>query len=76
MSGAAMASFQEKFFPSVYEHNQNYEDTDPYCKFNDQMLQLFTSSLFLAGMFCPLIMFPVSWSVRVYVVIDRNGSLK
>lgn len=46
----SMASFQSQFFPSVYEHNQNYEDSDPYCKFNDQMLQLFTSSLFLAGL--------------------------
>jgi MFS family permease len=28
---------------------QHVSGTDPFCKFNDQMLQLFTSCLFLSG---------------------------
>ncbi|KAL4451268.1 hypothetical protein ABPG77_009346 [Micractinium sp. CCAP 211/92] len=52
----SMPHFQEKFFPSVYEKAQAAEagDTDPYCTFDDQLLQLFSSSLYLAGMFISL----------------------
>ena len=56
----ANAEFLSKFFPSVYcrvfdcskatpEDFPN-ADTNPYCKYADHLLQLFTSSLFLAGM--------------------------
>ncbi|KAL4422990.1 hypothetical protein ABPG77_005470 [Micractinium sp. CCAP 211/92] len=44
----SMAPFNEKFFPEVAAAPPS---TDPYCKYNDQKLQVFTSILFLAGMF-------------------------
>lgn len=47
----AMESFLNKFFPNVYLQEQNYTDKNSaYCKFDDQILQLFTSSLFIAGL--------------------------
>lgn len=51
-----MPSFLMKFFPhyynTVYNYNSDYysEDRNSYCMFNDQLLQLFTSSLYLAGL--------------------------
>ena len=42
----AMEDFQRLFFPHMLE---GVESTDPFCKYDDHMLQLFTSSLFLAG---------------------------
>ncbi|KAI7837475.1 hypothetical protein COHA_008733, partial [Chlorella ohadii] len=48
----SMPSFTQKFFPDVYERSQNpAPESSPYCVYDDQLLQLFTSSLFLAGMF-------------------------
>ena len=61
----SMASFQQKFFPDVYARTES-ESTDTnsaYCTYADHMLQLFTSSLFLAGMFMSL---PASYVTRVY----------
>ena len=47
-----MPPFLKKFFPSVYAKQlateQQYSGS-VYCKFDDQKLQLFTSSFFLAG---------------------------
>lgn len=46
-----MEAFQEKFFPDVYYHVKNHDEgSNAYCKYNNQGLQLFTSSLFIAGM--------------------------
>eukprot|EP00877_Chromochloris_zofingiensis_P002379 jgi/Chrzof1/12141/Cz06g22210.t1 len=40
--------FQEKFFPEIA--NKDHEvSSDPYCKYDDPILQLFVSCLFLAG---------------------------
>lgn len=45
-----------QFFPDIYERTLLGEtNTDPYCTFNDQGLQLFTSSLFLAGLFASFV---------------------
>ena len=44
--------FLLKFFPDVYAKQQATADSysgSVYCKFEDAKLQLFTSSLFLAG---------------------------
>jgi MFS transporter, SP family, sugar:H+ symporter len=58
----SMASFQKKFFPDVYARTElGEENTNPYCTYNDHVLQLFTSSLFLAGLF---ISFPASFITR------------
>lgn len=46
-----MPDFLKLFFPNVYEQQQTGAASgSQYCKFNDVLLQLFTSSLFLAGM--------------------------
>ncbi|EEF32204.1 sugar transporter, putative [Ricinus communis] len=46
----AMDDFLIKFFPSVY-HRKLHAREDNYCKYNDQLLQLFTSSLYIAAIF-------------------------
>ena len=47
----AKDSFLSKFFPDTYAKKQAAaDDYNPYCVFDDQILALFTSSLFLAGM--------------------------
>ncbi|CAM6105051.1 unnamed protein product [Calypogeia fissa] len=43
----SMDQFLEKFFPKVY---RDRHDRSSYCRFNDEILQLFTSSLYLAGL--------------------------
>ena len=47
-----MHPFLQKFFPDVYAHVTGPSDdgSSAYCKYNNQGLQLFTSSLFIAGM--------------------------
>ncbi|KAK1420843.1 hypothetical protein QVD17_22741 [Tagetes erecta] len=45
----SMDVFLKKFFPDVYEKKHHVKE-DNYCKFDDQILQLFTSSLYLAAM--------------------------
>ncbi|XP_075653973.1 sugar transport protein 13 [Castanea sativa] len=45
----SMPSFLKKFFPVVYEKTQQNQDSN-YCKYDNQNLQLFTSSLYLAGL--------------------------
>lgn len=44
----SMDDFLEKFFPTVYRKEQA-TTTNNYCRFISQTLQLFTSSLYLAG---------------------------
>ncbi|WCJ23725.1 Sugar transport protein 8 [Euphorbia peplus] len=45
----AMDDFLEKFFHNVYERKKRATENN-YCKFDDQNLQLFTSSLYLAAL--------------------------
>lgn len=45
-----MDEFLEKFFPSVYRKQKNDSGTNQYCKFDSQLLTLFTSSLYLAAL--------------------------
>ena len=44
-----MDDFLELFFPSVYARKHRARENN-YCKFDDQRLQLFTSSLYLAAL--------------------------
>ena len=46
-----MDPFLEKFFPAVYhrKHHEIFKDSD-YCKYNNQGLVVFTSSLYVAGL--------------------------
>ncbi|KGN57000.1 sugar transport protein 13 [Cucumis sativus] len=47
----SMPDFLKKFFPVVYRKTQLKEESDSnYCKYDNQGLQLFTSSLYLAGL--------------------------
>lgn len=44
-----MDDFLEEFFPAVFERKHKAKE-DNYCKFDNQNLQLFTSSLYLAAL--------------------------
>mgnify|MGYP000400278614 FL=1 len=44
-----MDAFLLYFFPTVYEKKQGASESN-YCKFSDQLLQAFTSSLYIAGL--------------------------
>lgn len=45
-----MDSFLERFFPSVYATQQEDSSTSQYCKFDSELLTLFTSSLYVAAL--------------------------
>uniref|UniRef100_A0A0C9RNG1 TSA: Wollemia nobilis Ref_Wollemi_Transcript_8406_2366 transcribed RNA sequence n=1 Tax=Wollemia nobilis TaxID=56998 RepID=A0A0C9RNG1_9CONI len=46
----SMDDFLKKFFPGIYRRKQhNLHETD-YCKYDNQLLTLFTSSLYFAGL--------------------------
>ena len=45
----SMDDFLKKFFPAVYERKQHAHENN-YCKYDNQFLQLFTSSLYLAAL--------------------------
>lgn len=57
-----MTDFQEKFFPGVLYKKQHAQESE-YCKYNDQRLQAFTSSLYIAGLVST---FCASWVTRKY----------
>ena len=47
----SMPSFLKEFFPTVYDRTQVHKGGDSnYCKYDNQGLQLFTSSLYLAAL--------------------------
>ncbi|CAN6445816.1 unnamed protein product [Victoria cruziana] len=46
----SMDDFLIKFFPKVYQRKQKIIE-DNYCKYDNQYLQLFTSSLYMAALF-------------------------
>jgi len=47
----SMEPFLMKFFPSVYKQMKDEsENQNQYCKFDNQLLTLFTSSLYLAAL--------------------------
>ncbi|KAJ4846726.1 Sugar transport protein 13 [Turnera subulata] len=46
----SMPDFLEKFFPVVYKRTNDPRINSNYCKYDNQGLQLFTSSLYLAGL--------------------------
>ncbi|KAK7307020.1 hypothetical protein VNO77_39707 [Canavalia gladiata] len=47
----SMDSFLKQFFPSLYEKQSNMTpSSNQYCKFNSQILTLFTSSLYLSAL--------------------------
>ncbi|KAI5077924.1 hypothetical protein GOP47_0007748 [Adiantum capillus-veneris] len=46
----SMDDFLLKFFPTVYEHKVYHSRDEDYCKYNNQGLTAFTSSLYIAGL--------------------------
>ncbi|KOM51946.1 hypothetical protein LR48_Vigan09g060500 [Vigna angularis] len=51
----SMDPFLKKFFPGVYQKENNIKHSDnQYCKFDNQILTLFTSSLYLAALIASL----------------------
>ncbi|GLJ17869.1 hypothetical protein SUGI_0312580 [Cryptomeria japonica] len=60
----SMNDFLKKFFPLVYrKKNEIQDNNNPYCKYDNQGLQLFTSSLYLAGLIAT---FFASYTTRVW----------
>ncbi|KAJ6731792.1 hypothetical protein OIU79_003009 [Salix purpurea] len=55
----SLDGFLLKFFPGVYEKKKSVHENN-YCKYNDQGLSSFTSSLYLAGLVASLIASPVT----------------
>ncbi|XP_010667118.2 sugar transport protein 10 [Beta vulgaris subsp. vulgaris] len=59
----SMDIFLKRFFPSVYHKESKAGAGNAYCKFDSHLLQLFTSSLYLAALVAS---FFASWVTRVY----------
>ncbi|XP_075473800.1 sugar carrier protein A-like [Primulina tabacum] len=55
----SMDGFLEKFFPAVYR-NKKHAHENNYCKYNNQKLAAFTSSLYLAGLVSSLVASPIT----------------
>lgn len=55
----SMNSFLHKFFPTVYEKKMHASENH-YCKYNNQRLAAFTSSLYLAGLVASLVASPIT----------------
>lgn len=54
-----MDPFLEKFFPVVYR-KKNLQSQNNYCKYDNQGLAAFTSSLYLAGLVASIVASPVT----------------
>ncbi|KAF0920868.1 hypothetical protein E2562_037528 [Oryza meyeriana var. granulata] len=50
----SMDTFLSRFFPSVYAKEKEVVETNQYCKFDSELLTLFTSSLYLAALIASL----------------------
>lgn len=55
----SMDPFLRKFFPVVYR-KKNLKSQNNYCKYDNQGLAAFTSSLYLAGLLASLVASPVT----------------
>eukprot|EP00897_Mesotaenium_endlicherianum_P008220 jgi/Mesen1/7426/ME000388S06644 len=51
----SMPDFMKKMFPHLLHEHEAHAAKNAWCAFDDQLLQLFTSSLFIAGLFGGLI---------------------
>lgn len=57
----SMDPFLKKFFPEVYDKEHNITaSTNQYCKFDSQILTLFTSSLYVAALAASLVSAPIT----------------
>lgn len=55
-----MPSFLAEFFPDIYKRVQQPAAESNYCKYDNQKLQLFTSSLYLAALVASMVASPVT----------------
>lgn len=58
-----MPSFLQEFFPDVYIKIEEHREESNYCKYDNQKLQLFTSSLYLAALVATMVASPVTRSL-------------
>ena len=49
-----MESFLSKFFPDVYHQMKGDKNVSNYCRFDSELLTVFTSSLYVAGLVATL----------------------
>ncbi|XP_022863742.1 hexose carrier protein HEX6-like [Olea europaea var. sylvestris] len=56
----SMESFLKEFFPQVYDKMKEDTKISNYCKFDSQLLTLFTSSLYIAGLIASFFASPVT----------------
>ncbi|KAL9250796.1 Sugar transport protein 7-like protein [Drosera capensis] len=63
----SMDGFLEKFFHTVYEKKQ-HAHVNNYCKFNDQGLATFTSSLYVAGLVSTLVASPRIYGRKISII--------
>ncbi|XP_004508391.1 sugar transport protein 7-like [Cicer arietinum] len=56
---ASMDDFLQIFFPSVYKHKMQAHENN-YCKYNNQGIAAFTSTLYIAGFVASLVAAPVT----------------
>ncbi|KAK9715379.1 hypothetical protein RND81_06G161200 [Saponaria officinalis] len=68
----SMDGFLSHFFHGVYEKKKRAHENN-YCKFNDQVLAAFTSSLYLAGLVASLIASPVTRKYGRRITIICGG---
>ena len=55
-----MDPFLDKFLPVVYRQKNKKIDDSHYCKYNNQGLEMFTSSLYIAGLIALLFVSPMT----------------
>lgn len=67
-----MDGFLEKFFPEVYR-NKKHAHENNYCKYNNQVLASFTSSLYLAGLVASVVASPITRNYGRRVSIICGG---
>ncbi|KAA3457818.1 sugar transport protein 14-like [Gossypium australe] len=65
----SMDDFLKEFFPKIYRRKQESLTETDYCKYDNQLLTLFTSSLYFAGLIST---FGASYVTRIY---GRKGSI-
>ncbi|XP_021286486.1 hexose carrier protein HEX6-like [Herrania umbratica] len=56
----SMDPFLKKFFPNVYRRMKENTKISNYCKYDSQLLTLFTSSLYIAGLIASFFASPVT----------------
>lgn len=67
-----MDGFLSKFFPRVYRQKMHAHENN-YCKYNNQGLAAFTSSLYLAGLVSSLVASPITRNYGRRVSIICGG---